>query len=232
MALNGMSNADAIIRDGQELIIAVPEPELKLRITMGEVYEEDYNEDPVIIENDSWYTTKEVVLEEGTTGHRERNDVVVYENGVEASREMLHENIMVASTAAVIEKGTIIPPTYIKPLSGGHYTSGFGYRWGRLHKGVDWGCPVGTTVYASCGGTVIQAAYSGGYGNVVVISHPDGRMTRYAHNSKLLVKVGQHVEQGEAIALSGSTGNSTGPHVHFEIYINGSAVNPLKYISY
>jgi murein DD-endopeptidase MepM/ murein hydrolase activator NlpD len=232
MALNGMSNADAIIRDGQELIIAVPEPELKLRITMGEVYEEDYNEDPVIIENDSWYTTKEVVLEEGTTGHRERNDVVVYENGVEASREMLHENIMVASTAAVIEKGTIIPPTYIKPLSGGHYTSGFGYRWGRLHKGVDWGCPVGTTVYASCGGTVIQAAYSGGYGNVVVISHPDGRMTRYAHNSKLLVKAGQHVEQGEAIALSGSTGNSTGPHVHFEIYINGSAVNPLNYISY
>jgi murein DD-endopeptidase MepM/ murein hydrolase activator NlpD len=232
MALNGMSNADAIIRDGQELIIAVPEPDLKLRITMGEVYEEDYNEDPVIIENDSWYTTKEVVLEEGTTGHRERNDVVVYENGVEASREMIHENVMVASTAAVIEKGTIIPPTYIKPLSGGHFTSGFGYRWGRLHKGVDWGCPVGTKVYASCAGTVIQATYSGGYGNVVVISHPDGRMTRYAHNSKLLVKVGQHVEQGEAIALSGSTGNSTGPHVHFEIYINGSAVNPLKYISY
>jgi murein DD-endopeptidase MepM/ murein hydrolase activator NlpD len=232
MALNGMSSADAIIREGQELIIAVPEPDLKLRITKGEVYEEDYNEDPVIIENDSWYTTKEVVLEEGTTGHRERNDVVVYENGVEASREMIHENIMVASTAAVIERGTIIPPTYIKPLSGGHYTSGFGYRWGRLHKGVDWGCPVGTTVYASCGGTVIQAAYSGGYGNVVVISHPDGRMTRYAHNSKLLVKAGQYVEQGQAIALSGSTGNSTGPHVHFELYINGSAVNPLKYISY
>ena len=65
----------------------------------------------------------------------------------------------------------------------------------------------------------------------VVISHADGRLTRYAHNSKLLVKAGQHVEQGEPIALSGSTGRSTGPHVHFEIYINGSAVDPLKYIS-
>lgn len=231
MALNGMENADAIIRDGQELVIAVPEPDLKIRVTMGEVYEEDYTEEPVIIENDFWYTTKEVVLEEGTTGHRERNDVVVYENGAEISREMVQQKVMTPSQAAVIERGTIIPPTYIKPISGGRFTSGFGRRWGRMHKGVDWACPTGTTVYASCGGTVIQASYNGGYGNNVVISHPDGRMTRYAHNSKLLVKVGQKVEQGEPIALSGSTGRSTGPHVHFEIYINGAAVNPLKYIS-
>lgn len=232
VALNGFENSDVMIRDGQELIIAVPEPDLKIRLTVGEVYEEDYTADPVIMENDSWYTTKEVVHQEGTTGHRERNDVVVYENGVETNRTLLHENIMVESQAAVIERGTIIPPTYIKPISGGRYTSGFGRRWGRMHKGVDWACPVGTTVYASCGGTVIQASYNGGYGNNVVIQHPDGRMTRYAHNSKLLVHVGQHVEQGEPIALSGNTGRSTGPHVHFEIYINGSAVDPLKYISY
>lgn len=231
VALNGLDSADAMIRDGQELIIAVPEPDLQLRVTKGEVYEEDYTEDPIIIDNDSWYTTKEVVQQEGTTGHRERNDVVVYENGVETSREMIHQNVMVASQAAVIERGTIIPPTYIKPISGGRYTSGFGRRWGRMHKGVDWACPIGTTVYASCAGTVISASYNGGYGNNVVISHADGRLTRYAHNSKLLVKAGQHVEQGEPIALSGSTGRSTGPHVHFEIYINGSAVDPLKYIS-
>ncbi len=232
MALNGMADADAIIRDGQELIIAVPEPDLKLRITVGEVYEEDYNADPVIIENDGWYTTREEIHDAGTTGHRERNDIVVYENGLEKSRSLARENIMVESTPAVIERGTIIPPTYIKPIGGGRFTSGFGRRWGRLHKGVDWACPTGTTVYASCGGTVIQAAYSGGYGNVVVISHPDGRMTRYAHNSKLLVSAGQHVEQGQPLALSGSTGRSTGPHVHFELYVNGAAVNPLNYISY
>lgn len=230
MALNDLADADAI-REGQELIIAVPEPDLKVRLTMGEVYEEDYEAEPVVVENTSWYTTKEVVLEEGTTGHRERNDVVVYESGTEVSREMLHQNIMTESKAQVVERGTIIPPTYIKPVSGGRFTSGFGYRWGRLHKGVDWACPVGTTVFASCAGTVIQAAYNGGYGNNVVISHVDGRLTRYAHNSKLLVKAGQKVEQGDPIALSGSTGRSTGPHVHFEIYINGTAVNPLKYIS-
>lgn len=231
VALNGLENADVMIRDGQELIIAVPEPDLKIRLTMGEVYEEDYTAEPVIIENDSWYTTKEVVHQEGTIGHRERNDRVVYENGMEVSREMLHQNILVESEAAVIEKGTIIPPTYIRPIYGGRFTSGFGRRWGRMHRGVDWACPTGTTVYASCAGTVIQASYNGGYGNNVVISHPDGRLTRYAHNSKLLVHVGQHVEQGEPIALSGSTGRSTGPHVHFEIYINGAAVDPLKYIS-
>ena len=231
MALNKLEDPDRI-REGQELIIAVPEPDLKLRVTMGEVYEEDYNADPIIIENNSWYTTKQVVHEEGTIGHRERNDVVVYENGMEISREMIYENIMAKSEPAVVEQGTIIPPTYIKPLAGGRFTSGYGPRWGRMHKGVDWACSVGTTVYASCGGTVIQASYNGGYGNNVVISHPDGRMTRYAHNSKLLVKVGQKVEQGQPIALSGNTGRSTGPHVHFELYINGAAVNPLKYISY
>lgn len=231
VALNSLKDADAI-REGQELIIAVPEPDLRLRVTRGEVYEEDYNAEPVIMENDSWYTTKEVIHEEGTVGHRERNDVVVYENGMETSREMIHEKVMTESKPAVIERGTIIPPTYIKPLAGGRFSSGYGRRWGRLHKGVDWACPVGTTIYASCGGTVIQASYNGGYGKNVVISHPDGRVTRYAHNSKLLVQVGQKVEQGQPIALSGNTGRSTGPHVHFELYVGGVAVNPLKYISY
>lgn len=230
VALNGFDSADARIYPGQEIIIAVPEPDLSLRVKQGEVYEEDYNAEPTIIENDTWYTTKQVVHQEGTTGHRERNDIVTYENGVEVAREMAHETIMVESVPAIIEQGTITPPTYIKPLAGGHFTSGFGRRWGRMHKGVDWGCPVGTTVYASSAGTVVSAGYNSGYGNNVVISHPDGRLTRYAHNSKLLVKAGQWVEQGQSIALSGSTGRSTGPHVHFEIYINGVAVNPLKYI--
>lgn len=230
VALNGFSSAETSIYPGQEIIIAVPEPDLSLRVVKGEVYEEEYNADPVIIENDSWYTTKQVVHQEGTPGRRERNDVVTYDNGIEVSRELAHQTIIVESEPSIIEQGTITPPTYIKPLAGGRFTSGYGKRWGRMHKGVDWACPVGTTVYASSGGIVVSAAYSSSYGYNVVISHPDGRMTRYAHNSKLLVKAGQHVEQGQSIALSGSTGRSTGPHVHFEIYINGVAVNPLKYL--
>lgn len=232
MALNEFDNENVPICPGDELIVAVPEPDLGLRIKMGEVYEEDYEEEPIIIENESWYTTKQVVIEEGTVGHRERNDAVIYENGMEKSREMIHETIMVESKPAVIEQGTITPPTYIKPLAGGRFTSGFGRRWGRMHKGVDWACPVGTTIYASCGGVVLSAGYSKGFGYNVLLSHPDGRMTRYAHCSKLLVSAGQSVEQGETLAKSGNTGNSTGPHLHFELFINGAQVNPLKYISY
>lgn len=232
LALNGLESDNGFINPGDELIVAVPKPDLGLRIKMGEVYEEDYEAEPIIIENDSWYTTEQVVIEEGTVGHRERNDAVIYENGMEESREMIHETIMVESKPAVIEQGTITPPTYIKPLAGGRFTSGFGRRWGRQHKGVDWACPVGTTIYASCGGVVLSAGYSKGFGYNVLLSHPDGRMTRYAHCSKLLVSAGQSVEQGETLAKSGNTGNSTGPHLHFELFINGSQVNPLKYISY
>lgn len=232
MALNNFDNENVPICAGDELIVAVPEPDLSLRTVVGVVYEEDYNADPIIIENDSWYTTQEVIHEEGTTGHRERNDIVTYENGIEVSRELVHQTIMVESTPAVIERGTITPPTYIKPLSGGRKSSGYGKRWGRMHKGIDWACSVGTTIYASSAGTVLSAGYSSSYGYNVLISHPDGKMTRYAHCSQLLVSAGQYVEQGETIAKSGNTGRSTGPHLHFEIYVNGVAVNPEKYISY
>ena len=120
-----------------------------------------------------------------------------------------------------MERGTKIPPTYIKPISGGRLSSNFGRRKSptkgasSYHKGVDWSVPTGTAVFASCGGTVARA----------------GRQTLYGHLSKVLVKVGQTVKQGERIALSGNTGVSTGPHLHFEILINGSQVNPLKYLN-
>ena len=227
--LNGLKNQNFINID-DELIIAVPEPDLKLRVIKGEIYEEDYNAEPTIILNDSWYTTKKVVHYEGTTGHRERNDIVTIENGVEVKREMIHENVIIESEPAIIEQGTIIPPTYIKPIYGGRKTSGYGQRWGKLHKGVDWAVPTGTKIFASSAGTVVRADRNGSYGLCVLISHPDGRMTRYAHCSKLLVSKGQSVKQGETIALSGNTGRSTGPHLHFEMIINGSPVNPLKYI--
>lgn len=105
-------------------------------------------------------------------------------------------------------------------------TSGFGPRWGRMHTGLDLAAPTGSPIYASDGGTVIRAGYYGGYGNCLDIDHGNGRVTRYAHCSKLLVSSGEQVYQRQQIALVGSTGNSTGPHLHFEVRLNGSAVNP------
>ncbi len=111
----------------------------------------------------------------------------------------------------------------------GTLTSGYGWRWGRMHRGIDIANSTGTPVVASAEGTIEKAGWNkGGYGNLVEIRHPDGSTTRYAHNSKILVQPGQQVNQGETIALMGSTGHSTGPHTHFEIHRSGKgAVNPI-----
>lgn len=120
---------------------------------------------------------------------------------------------------------------YIWPARG-TLTSGYGWRWGRMHRGVDVAGPVGTPIVAAGAGVVERAGWnSGGYGNLVEIRHPDGSMTRYAHNNRLNVSAGQTVRQGQQIAEMGSTGYSTGPHLHFEIHQSGSgAVNPMAYL--
>jgi len=114
------------------------------------------------------------------------------------------------------------------PTSGNHISQYFSWR----HNGVDIANKVGTPIYAADSGTVIisQGGWNGGYGNTIVIDHGGGKKTRYGHASKLFVKVGDEVEKGENIAAMGSTGRSTGPHLHFELLINGSRYNPLNYI--
>jgi murein DD-endopeptidase MepM/ murein hydrolase activator NlpD len=112
----------------------------------------------------------------------------------------------------------------------GVVVSGFGMRWGRMHEGIDIDCAYGTPNRAAAAGTVIYAGWLGGYGNLVVVDHGNGLSTAYAHASAILVSVGQSVSQGETVSLVGSTGHSTGPHLHFEVRINGVAVDPLLYL--
>jgi murein DD-endopeptidase MepM/ murein hydrolase activator NlpD len=114
----------------------------------------------------------------------------------------------------------------------GVLTSGYGPRWGRMHKGVDIAAPTGTPIYAAAPGVVVYARWnSGGYGNLVDIRHADGSMTRYAHNSRIFVQEGQVVEQGQHISAMGSTGFSTGPHLHFEVHPAGrGAANPMAFL--
>lgn len=115
---------------------------------------------------------------------------------------------------------------YIWPAAG-TITSGYGYRWGRLHRGIDIAGPVGTPILAAGSGEVISAGWSGGYGKLVKLKHRDGSVTYYAHNSRILVGKGQQVRQGQQIAALGNTGRSTGPHLHFEIHTGKGSVNPL-----
>jgi murein DD-endopeptidase MepM/ murein hydrolase activator NlpD len=112
----------------------------------------------------------------------------------------------------------------------GSISSGFGMRWGRLHAGVDIPLPEGTGLRAAAGGTVAIAGWTGGYGNYTCIQHSGSLSTCYGHQSSISVSVGQSVSQGQVIGASGNTGHSTGPHLHFEVRINGSPVDPLGYL--
>ncbi len=125
--------------------------------------------------------------------------------------------------------GTPSAAGFIWPVNG-PVVSGFGMRWGRMHEGIDIAAALGTPIHAAASGTVIHAGWLGGYGNLVVVDHGDGLATAYAHASAILVAVGQQVSQGDTLSLVGSTGNSSGPHLHFEVRVNGSAVDPLLYL--
>jgi murein DD-endopeptidase MepM/ murein hydrolase activator NlpD len=128
-------------------------------------------------------------------------------------------------------RGPVAGGDWVWPARG-VFSSGYGWRWGRMHKGIDVANNVGTSIVAAREGLVTFAGWhDGGYGYLVEISHPDGSLTRYGHNSRLLVSEGQQVQQGQVIAQMGSTGRSTGPHLHFEIHPPGSgAVNPLQFL--
>ena len=237
IAINpSLEDENSTIRAGEDLIITVPEPELSI-IHRELVYEEEnYNAPVEYVDVDEWYTNQQETVQEPSEGHRKVAAVKTYRNDQEVSEEIVLEEVDFEAVPRIVRRGTRIPPTFIKPISGGVLTSSYGRRNAPTagastnHQGTDWATPVGTAVVASCGGTVTRAGWASGYGYVVYIQHEGGRETRYAHLSRVLVSVGQQVEQGERIALSGNTGRSTGPHLHFEIRINGVAVNAVDYL--
>lgn len=134
-----------------------------------------------------------------------------------------------ATSAVPAPTGAASAAGFIWPVQG-VLTSSYGWRWGRMHEGIDIAVASGTPVVSAAAGSVIVAGWMGGYGNLVVVDHGNGTATAYAHNSGVTVSAGQSVAQGQLIAYAGSTGNSTGSHVHFEVRVNGSAVDPLGYL--
>ncbi len=144
----------------------------------------------------------------------------------------IQEQIAAASGLSTLPAGPMSAPSaagLIWPLDG-LLTSGFGYRWGRMHEGIDIAVPEGTPIRAAKAGTVIMASYNGGYGNYTCVDHGSGLSTCYAHQSGFAVSSGQSVGQGQVIGYSGNTGSSTGPHLHFEVRINGAAQDPMGYL--
>lgn len=143
--------------------------------------------------------------------------------------QVIKNNYKISSRGGGIRVNTA-NSKYLWPTISRTITSGFGARWNSTHRGIDIAVPLNSKVYAVDNGKVILAGWNGSYGYQVKIQHSNGIVTTYGHCNKILVKAGQQVKQGDVIARSGSTGNSTGPHLHFEYIINGVFKNPLNYI--
>jgi murein DD-endopeptidase MepM/ murein hydrolase activator NlpD len=224
------------IKEGQVLTVKEEIPLLSMRTIKTQVTEEEIPFETEHVDDKTLFVGVKKTKVKGQNGRKLVTTEIVSVDGEVESSTVLNEEIIEEPVTEVIRVGTKKrAPTgsYIVPYNG-TISSRFGWRMFRgrydYHTGIDFAGPKGSLVVASDGGTVTKAGWYGAYGYCVIINHGKGVQTLYGHNSKLLVKVGDKVAQGEAIARVGSTGRSTGPHVHFEIRINGKAVNPAKYL--
>lgn len=208
------------------------EPILTGKTTQVFKYVNPYYVEVQYVYDDTMYEDEIEVTQEEAPGTREVTIIETYYNGERHDRKILETNVVTKAVPRVVHIGTIKRPDYILPVSNYVLTSCFGPRWGTNHNGIDLAVPTGTSVMAAAGGTVIQSGWNGGYGISVYVDHGNGVITRYGHMSETLVSVGQTVKQGDVIGLSGSTGDSTGPHVHFEMREKDVPVDPAKYVSY
>lgn len=234
-ANSGMTE-DSILQLDSEINLVVAVPRVSVKTVEDAQYTDVAPREVITVENANEYKTYKKVLEEGADGVKTITARITNINGVEESREIVKEEITKAPVAQKIEIGTMQTPpkkavgSFKYPVYG-RLSSGFGARWGRSHKGIDLAAPYGSSVYASDGGTVTFAGWnSGGYGYLVIIDHENGYQTYYGHNSSLAVSAGERVYQGQVVAYVGSTGDSTGNHVHFEVRKNGVPQNPMGYL--
>lgn len=221
---------------GQEIVLTKPAPMVTIETVEVATYHEPIPYETEYKDSSSLYKGESRTKVKGVKGERLVTARITRDNGIQVAATVLEaEQISDPSTEVIIRGTKELPPlqgtgSLKYPLSSFRMTSKFGPRWGRMHKGIDLAAPIGTRIGAADGGTVIYSGYSGSFGYVVKINHGGGRVTIYAHCSKLLVRKGDKVYQGQHIANVGNTGRSTGPHCHFQVEINGVAKNPLNYL--
>ncbi|WP_125116383.1 M23 family metallopeptidase [Agathobaculum sp. Marseille-P7918] len=211
-------------------------PQLDVTSTRAVTYTESIPYETITRENDELDQTYCATIQEGSEGEAVVTAEIQTVDGQEHGRTIVERTVLSNATDEIIEVGTrnvgIGTGEFMVPLSSYTFTSGFKWRWGKLHSGVDLAVDEGTPVYAADNGKVIVAEDSGnGYGNYIILDHQNGYKTLYGHNSELLVSVGDIVAKGDKIALSGNTGNSTGPHLHFEIHVGDEKVDPQQYVA-
>ena len=229
-------NLTEIIHDGDVILIKKDKPVLSVRTSYIASSEEPIPYDNDEVKDDSLLAGNTVVIKQGTDGKKNVVEEIVSINGDEVERNVKSEEIISNPVGGVVKIGAKAPPTgiasgrLIRPAFG-VITSRFGRRSRDFHTGMDFANPIGTPIAAADNGTVEFVGRSGGYGNLIKLSHGNGIETYYGHCSAILVKQGQKVSKGQEIGRVGSTGNSTGPHVHFEVRKNGEPQNPQSYLN-
>lgn len=224
------------LKPGQVINLSVDVPLVTVVAERQVIYKAEIPFDTEVQKDSTMYTNQSKLIKDGVPGKKEVTAIVKSYNGIDVSTEIINEKVLTDPVSKIVAVGTKSLPRTVAtgsfryPLRG-YITSRYGERWGRLHTGVDIAAPTGSPIYAADGGTVIFSGWESGYGYLVKIDHKNGYVTYYGHASKLLVKVGDKVYKGQKIALVGSTGNTTGPHLHFEVRKNGVPVNPLPYLN-
>lgn len=226
---------DTVLALGQSLNVGKVQPLLTVVATarLKETIPIPY---PVTVKKDSSLALgKRQVIKPGREGRKEFTIEVTRYNGRLVSRRMIDSRVLQEPVVQVEARGTKLMLAsrgggHLAWPAGGGITSAFGRRGRGMHTGIDIGADAGAPVVAAEAGRVISAGWAGGYGRCVEIAHGGGVVTRYAHLSQISVSVGEEVERGERIGSVGSTGNATGPHLHFEILVNGEPRNPLDYL--
>lgn len=239
-------NSDIVpekLQIGQEISLTKLEPLVSVVVTKEVTVEEtiahstEYKDTSKLLKGESKVVTK------GSDGKKKVTYEVKEANGATLEKEVVKEVVVAEPVTEVVNKGTGSIQissrsassysggngTLSWPLSNNKITSPYGTRSRGFHSGIDLVAKTGTPVYASAGGKVVLSSWYYGYGNCIVVDHGNGLKTRYAHLSGFNVKVGDTVSRGQQIGRSGNTGNSTGPHLHFEVIVNGSTKNPVNY---
>lgn len=234
-AMNENVKEDMFLHVGDEFVTTQQVALLSVKTVETAYFAEKVKYKTIHEKSSKYYQGDTVVERKGKDGKARVTARLTKVNGKTVDRDDITKEIIQEPVSKLVIKGTRKAPpkhgtgAFMKPVNVAVY-SGYGMRWGRMHYGLDYAAPVGTAIHAADGGVVVQAGWSGAYGNLITINHHNGFVTLYGHCSRVYVHVGQKVFKGETIGAIGSTGRSTGPHCHFEIKKNGINVNPSGYV--
>lgn len=227
---------DTLLEIGKTLSVSAKIPYLKVIVKEEASKNEEVAYEQEVIEDAELPKGETKIKQQGENGEKNIRTITTKENGVTVKTEITHEETIKEPVKHIVVKGTKVIASRGSgslgwPAVGGYISSKMGHRWGKMHKGIDIARPSDRTIKAADNGVVESAGWDGGYGNKVVINHQNGMKTVYAHLDSMSVSAGQTVERGSSLGVMGTTGQSTGVHLHFEVYQDGELKDPLQYLN-